>query len=503
VNFTDVLAKHARNQPDHPAIIDGGRMIAYRELDGRVSNATANLRAAGIRSGDIVAVILPDSAEYLIVTLALARAGAVMAAIDEALSAPEKALAVSTAGIKAIVLDNPRQRIRDLPVLPVGTLCRAARFEHDRQPTDADQPLMIVQSSGTTGTPKSFFWSHRSMAAQAVRHQQCFGWSARDRYLAVVNMKFFWERELCCVLLHLGATIVVNRAASAAELISEVREERITILALTPSDLPPLLNHEAPEFPLFPSVKTMVVGSAPMTHERRLLVRQRLTPNFNEQLGTNEAGLLVLGKPADQDARPDAIGRIVAGVDAQIVDPSGRRVPAGTVGLVGFRGEGFPTGYIDNPEATAKGFRDGWFYPGDLAAIDEQGYFHFKGRADDVINNQGVKFYPVEVEKALLAHPAIAEAAVIGWPDPVCGQTAIAFIVTSREVSADELGEFCGQRIAFYKKPSKYAFVNRLPRNASGKVMKGHLAKLYRDLLASEVAGGDNLLKNQGSVAKS
>jgi len=209
-----------------------------------------------------------------------------------------------------------------------------------------------------------------------------------------------------------------------------------------------------------------------------------------------------LGKPADQDARPDAIGRVVAGVDVQIVDPSGRRVPTGTVGLAGFRGEGFPTGYIDNLEATAKSFRDRWFYPGDLAAIDEQGYFHFKGRADDVINNQGVKIYPVEVEKALLAHPAIAEAAVIGWPDPVCGQTAIAFIVTSRQVSADELGDFCKQRVASYKLPSRFALVNRLPRNATGKIMKSHLGKLYRDLLASEVAGSDNPFDSEESVAK-
>lgn len=502
MNFADVLARHAKTQPDHPAIVDGGRVIAYGELDRRVRDAAARLRAAGIRSGETVAVILPDSAEYLIVTLALARAGAIMAAIDETLSAPEKALAVATARIKALVLDHPGQRIGDLPVLLVGALCQAPHMEDERQHTDPDQPLMIVQSSGTTGTPKSFLWSHRSMAMQAVRHQQCFGWNARDRYLAVVKMKFFWERELCFVLLHLGATIIVNRAASAAELISNVQEKGITILALTPSHLPPLLNQEASEFPLFPSVATMLVGSAPMTHEQRLHIRQRLTPNFNEQLGTNEAGLLVLGKPDDQDARPGAIGRVVAGVDAQIVDPSGRRVPAGTVGLVGFRGEGFPTGYIDNPEATARGFKDGWFYPGDLATIDKQGYFHFKGRADDVINNQGVKFYPVEVEKALLAHPNIVEAAVIGWPDPVCGQTAIAFIVTSREVSADELGEFCGQRIAFYKKPSRYAFVNRLPRNASGKVMKSHLAKLYRDLPASEVAGGDNSFDNEGPVAK-
>jgi acyl-coenzyme A synthetase/AMP-(fatty) acid ligase len=502
MNFTRVIAEHAKGRRDHPAIVDCGRVITYRDLDERVTNAAANLRAAGIETRDVAAIALSDGAEYLVLTLALARIGAVMTAVDETLPEPEKLQAVSSAGIKALILADPQGGIGELPVLSVADLCRTASSSFEPQPTDPDHPLMLVQSSGTTGRPKSFFWSHCSMEAQALRHQRCLGWSSRDRYLAVVNMKFFWERELCLVLLYLGATIVVNRAMSVGELVRTVGEERITILALTPSHLPALLTHPSQEFPLFPSVASMVVGSAPMTHERRLLVRQKLTPNFNEQLGANEAGLLVLGKPADQDARPDAIGRIVAGVEVQVIDPSGRRLPAGAVGLVGFRGEGFPSGYIDNPEATANGFRDGWFYPGDLAAIDEEGYFHFKGRADDVINNQGVKFYPVEVEKALLAHPAIAEAAVLGWPDPVCGQTPIAFIVTLRQVSADELGEFCDKRIASYKKPSTYAFVDRLPRNASGKVVKGHLAKLYRDLLASEATGGDNSFDIEKSFAK-
>src|SRR5580693_758749 len=111
-----------------------------------------------------------------------------------------------------------------------------------------------------------------------------------------------------------------------------------------------------------------------------------------------------LGAPADHDARPAAIGRVVDGIEAQVLGEDGRPLPPGEVGLVGFRGEGFPTEYVGNPEATGRAFHDGWFYPGDLAAIDADGYFFFKGRADDVISNAGVKFYPIEVERALLAH---------------------------------------------------------------------------------------------------
>src|SRR5688572_7748277 len=212
------------------------------------------------------------------------------------------------------------------------------------------------------------------------------GWTARDRYLAAVSMHFFWERELCFVLFCLGATILVLGDKSVPALVRSVHSHEISILALTPAHLGPLLQHPCDWFPLFPSVRTLVVGSAPLADERRRLVRQRLTPNFYEQLGANEVGLLVLGSPADQDACPEAIGRVVQGVEVRVSDPSGQELPAGQAGLVGFRGENFPALYVGDPEATERSFRDGWFYPGDLAAIDAAGYFHFKGRADDVIN---------------------------------------------------------------------------------------------------------------------
>jgi long-chain acyl-CoA synthetase len=198
---------------------------------------------------------------------------------------------------------------------------------------------------------------------------------------------------------------------------------------------------------------------------------------------------MVLGTPADQDAEPAAIGRIAAGIEAQIVDANGQPVAPGTVGLVGFRGACFPTGYIGDAAATARGFRDGWFYPGDLAAIDERGYFHFKGRADDVINCQGVKFYPVEVEKALLAHPAIKEAAVVGAADPFYGEVAVAFLVTSSGSAVSELEQFCGRRIAAHKVPRSFVFVKQLPRNRSGKVLKRELKEAYRALRSRQSDG--------------
>ncbi|MGD9924391.1 MAG: class I adenylate-forming enzyme family protein [Pseudorhodoplanes sp.] len=482
--FTDVLERHANDRPAQSAIVDGSRIITYRELDRAVSTVTANLAASGIKSHDVVAVVMPDSAKYLIAILGLARIGAVMVGIDGELPPPEKSLAASQAGAIAVIVETTADAIAGLPAILFSELRRSTSGAFRPPALGPDHPLTVVQSSGTTGAPKSFFWSHRAMELQAIRHRNAFGWTANDRYLAVVAMKFFWERELCFVFLYLGATIVVNRAVRLDELANAVRTQGITVMALTPVHLNGLLAVPALEWPAFPSLRTLVVGSAPLSNERRLRVREQLTPNFYEQLGANEAGLLVLGTPSDQDARPDAIGRIAPGVEAQVVDSDGRALPDGVVGLAGFRGECFPTEYLGNAEATARSFREGWFYPGDLAAIDEEGYFHFKGRADDVINFQGVKFYPIEVERALLAHPAVAEAAVIGAPDDSNGEIPVAFIVVAHPVTADELQHFCAQRIAAYKAPERFVFIGQLPRNRTGKILKRRLKELYLDLLA-------------------
>ena len=228
----------------------------------------------------------------------------------------------------------------------------------------------------------------------------------------------------------------------------------------------------------------MVVGSAPVTSEQRLLARERLAANLIEVLGSNEAGHLASAHPADQDAYPEAVGRVAEGVDAEIVDAEDRPLPPGEVGLVRFRAPGIATDYLDNPEATARAFRDGWFYPGDLAALNAERYLFLKGRADDVINNAGAKFYPIEVENALLAHPEVEEAAAFAWPDERGGEVAVTVAVTRSPVERDDLSAFCAQRIARYKVPRMIMFAPEMPKNPAGKILKAELMEIFRRHLA-------------------
>lgn len=484
MNIADILVEHARARPAHPAIEDGKLTVAYAELGTRVDQAAANLQAAGIGPGDIVVVMLPDSADHLVILCALARAGAVMFSLDASMPPAEFERRLAGVPAKAVVAGARAPRGGAPLRLAVAQLCRRAAQPFAAVDAGDDDPLMLIQSSGTTGAPKSFLRSHAEMRVWIGRYARNQGWTPEERCLSLTQMSFNVGRNVSLGMLHLGATVVVNRARTLDELVTTVRGRRITYLKLTPAHLRPLLHHAGDREPLFPGLRAMVVGSAPTTHEQRVMARKRLTPNLVEQLGVNEAGLLAVAMPADQDAYPDAVGRVVDDVEAEVVDADHRPLPAGEVGLVRFRGPGLPSRYLDDPEATARAFRDGWFYPGDLAALNDEGYLFFKGRADDVINNQGAKFYPSEVENALLAHPQVAEAAVFGWPHTRYGEVAVAVVVTKDTVGEQDLVAFCGRRLARHKLPKIVMFVPEMPRNPMGKIVKTKLKEAVRRSLA-------------------
>ena len=458
MNIADIITEHAQGRPDHPAIEDGDKVVSYSELNALVNAAAANLHDAGIKSGDIVAIILPDSADHIVVLYALARLGAVVLPIDGRLPRHERRMAVEGFDIKAVVAEPVQMPVSTIATLDVNDVCRravksaTASIELDVPVLfDENRPLMVVQSSGTTGTPKRFLWTHahfRSRGLVQVRH---LGLTPSDRYLQVPNLTFMAGRRRCIMMQCLGATVVINRAPSSEPFLAYLTAKRITFTCLTPAHLRPLLASVDGARPK--TTAKIVVTSSPVAREERILARRRLTPNLFECYATNEVGDLAFATPADQDAYPDAVGRVVENVEAQIVDADDKPLPAGEVGLVRFRGPEFPTRYLEDPEATARAFRDGWFYPGDLAQLNEEGYLFFKGRADDVINNEGAKFYPVEVEATLLAHPQVIEAAVLGWPHKRHGEVAVAFVVTASAVAQEDVVAFCRKRIAGYKVP--------------------------------------------------
>ncbi|NNE85042.1 MAG: acyl--CoA ligase [Alphaproteobacteria bacterium] len=478
MNIVEILSDHARNRPDHPAIEDGERIVTYGELDGLVDDAAANLQAAGIKPGAIVAIALEDSADHLIILCAMARAGAVIFSQNPFASEAELKKSLATAPVSAVIGSGSSFSNSEMLWLRAQDVCLPTSRPFVQSGIGGSDPLVLIQSSGTSGEPKSFLRSHAEVAVWARRHTYNQGWSPEERCLSLVRLSFNMGLHNALGMLQLGATNVINRPRSYDELALLVNDRNVSYLYLTPSHLVPLLEYAGDKALLFPNLRMMVVASAPTTHAQRLLARERVCANTCEAMGTNEAGLLTFASPMDQDAHPEAVGRIVVGVEgveAQIVDDDDQPLAAGEIGQVRYKSTGYPTHYIDDSEATARAFRDGWFYPGDLAALNDEGYLFFKGRADDIINNAGAKFYPVEVENVLMAHPQVSAAAAFGWPHAKLGQVAVACVAVTADVTAEELQAFCKQKIAGYKVPAIIEVMPELPRNAMGKILKTEL----------------------------
>ncbi len=485
MNIVDILTDHARDRAAHPAIEDGERIVTYGELDGLVDAVAANLQAADIGAGDIVAVMLPDSADHLVLLCALARAGAVIFSLNPRLPRREIDEALTDLSVKVIVATSKTKTFAGRKILSLDDLLQTPTTAFGKSAKGGDLPLMLNQSSGTTGSPKSFLHSHAQMLDWMARNIEVQGWSRAERFLCLSAMCFSDCRNISLCILRVGATVVIQRCRTMEELAAFIRGKHISYLKLTPSHLVPMLEYANDKEILFPALRVMVVASAPVTHLQRLAARERLTQNFCEQLGSNETGPLVFGNPADQDAYPEAVGRVVEGVEAQIVDRDDNPLLPGEIGKVRYRGAGYPDAYLNDPKASARAFRDGWFYPGDIAALNEEGYLFFKGRADDVINNSGVKFYPIQVETALLAHSQVSEAAVFGWPHERFGEVAVACVVADRALSKKQLQIFCAQRIAGYKVPQVIEFLPELPKNAMGKVVKRELKGVIQRTFAA------------------
>lgn len=232
---------------------------------------------------------------------------------------------------------------------------------------------------------------------------------------------------------------------------------------------------------MFPLLKMMTVTSSPIAPGVRTRARELIYRNLVERYATNEVGLLAIASRADQEAYPDSVGKLIDDVEAQIVGEDLRPLPFGEVGRVRVRAPYFPTAYLNDPSATAAAFGDGWFYPGDLATINDKGYLFLKGRKDDVINCGGAKFFPVEVENVLMEHTAVVEAAVIGRHIDDDRQVAVAFVVLDGETKLTDLVTHCEARLAEYKVPRHIETVAEIPKNPQGKILKRELKLSFQE----------------------
>ncbi|WP_327312395.1 acyl-CoA synthetase [Streptomyces sp. NBC_01235] len=481
-----VLRRSARRTPARVAVEYRDRTWTYEELDEAVSRAASVLLGEGLAPGDRVGAYGHNSDAYLIAFLACARAGLVHVPVNQNLTGDDLAYIVDQSG-SATVLADP-----DLAgQLPAGVRTLALRDADDsllaRLPAapayDGPEPraedlVQLLYTSGTTALPKGAMMTHRALVHEYLSAIAALDLSAGDR--PAHSLPLYHSAQMHVFLLPylaVGATNIVLDAPDGDRLFDLIETDRVDSLFAPPTVWIGLANR--PDFTSrdLGGLRKAYYGASIMPVPVLERLRERLPKlGFYNCFGQSEIGpLATVLAPDEHKGRMDSCGRTVLFVDARVVDENGEDVADGTPGEIVYRSPQLCEGYWDKPEETAAAFRDGWFHSGDLAVRDAHGYFTIVDRVKDVINSGGVLVASRQVEDALYTHAAVAEAAVIGLPDEKWIEAVTAVVVPRGEVTQDELIAHVREKLPHFKAPKRVLFVDELPRNASGKILKREL----------------------------
>ena len=489
----DVIRRSALRGPTQIAIDADGLKTPYGELYARSWGLSRLLIGHGVGRGDRVSVHLPNGRAIIETYLACHLLGAIAVPINTRLAASEIDYIVADARPSALVTDDhfpvPTSKPSlglvlepesDLYASAAGSVPPDQLAEIGRRDTGivAEDPAFIMYTSGTTGRPKGAVLSHRNLVVNALSFAVEMQLSRDDVWLSSMPLFHIGALVGLYPFLMLGAPAVIlpSSGFDPAETARRLSQDAATVCAFVPTQWRALLDQPNAQ-ELLSGLRRGIWGAAPADEEllrdmNRLLPAGSVVCTFGQTEVCANATFL---QPKDSLRKLNSIGRPALTVEYRIVDDEERDVPDGAVGEIVYRGPTVMAAYWDNPQATVDAFAGGWFHSGDLVREDHDGYLYLVDRKKDLLISGGENVYPAEVEQAMARHDAVREVAVVGVPHPKWGEVPKAFVVTGRDVSAEELRGWCRQHLATYKIPQEIVFVSELPRNATGKVLKKNL----------------------------
>ncbi|HKU46330.1 MAG TPA: long-chain fatty acid--CoA ligase [Burkholderiales bacterium] len=482
MNLVHLLLRTARWLPERPALAIGQQVVRdYRDLASRVARLASGFRKKlKLQPGDRVALAARNCPEYYEILFACWHAGLTAVPMNAKLHPKEFAYILENSGARACFATP------DLEAAVPGAL---ATEELDRflgepgEPADVspDDVAWLFYTSGTTGVPKGAMLTHRNMLFQT------------QAYFADIDKLGPGDAALHPAPLSHGSGLygLPHFAAGAVNVMPETGHfEPAEIFELldywpntsffaAPTMIVRLLASAAARTP--EKLKTITYGGAPMYVADSLRAIELFGPRLYQLFGQGEAPMTITGLPQafhERKLHLETCGFARTGVEVKVVDEDGRELPPGEVGEIVTRSDCVMAGYWKNPEASASTLRGGWLHTGDLGSMDAGGFLTIKDRSKDMIISGGANIYPREIEEVLLRHPAVAECSVVGRPHAEWGEEVVAFIVQKTPVSGAELDHLCLENIARFKRPRDYRFVDALPKNNYGKVLKTELRKL-------------------------
>lgn len=498
MNFIKDFLEQAEGRPQAPAIIHEGRTYSYGELMEQIDRCGRALKEAGVHPGDRVALMMNNRPEFAVVYNATIKIGAVIVPINTFLKAAELEHQLNDVGAKVFIGNDwtslTVQGIRDRlttvkEFVTTGNIEGQISFDQflsvspetlPLHPSKGSDVAVIKFTAGTTGRPKGAMQTHENIYQFLRINMDIYPIQPEHRVLLFVPL-FHGFGDHCCMnpVLMSGASMVIMDPFKPVAIFEAIQDHRCTFFGATPSMLYGLMHHPDADKCDLSSLQRVLTGGGPVLREIVDGFRKKFGVDVLQGYGLTEGTAGYTYTRVDMPFREGSCGVALPGVEIRIVDDKGNDLPIGHVGEIVVRSPFNMKGYWNNAEATAATLRDGWLHTGDVGKLDEDGYLYIVDRKKDLIIMSGENIYPAEVEDVLLTHPAVAEAALIGAPDPRRGEVPCAVIVpkAGHNPTEEEIIDFCRDKMASFKVPRMVYFRSSLPKSAIFKVLKRELRR--------------------------
>jgi long-chain acyl-CoA synthetase len=499
-NLLEILENTVRNHPDLAGFICNGQKLTFKEFDQRSNKIAAGFKKYHVKKGDRVSLLLGNGLEFPLCFFALMKLGAIAVPLNTRFKGKELSYEINHSGSKLLVVDeeywpnidpvrNDLETVERIffngQKVPEGVLSFVELEESqgeilEKVRLDETDDAAIMYTSGTTGKPKGAVLYHRGLIASAMQVSDFIAYEPRDRIICVAPL--FHATGLAMIMLsHIfsGIPCVYMRTFKVKDFLEIMSSEKITKTIGVINIIWLMINH--PEFDRydFSSFKVAMFGGSPAAEEMVKGILNKL-PHLKISVGyglTESHGIVSTTSYEDALRKIEAAGQLLPLVEARIVDEEGKELGPNRVGEITLKSPAITKGYWRNPEATQSTITKGWLRTGDIGKLDDEGYLYILDRKKDMINRGGEKIYSLEVENVISRHPKVLEAAVVGVPDKFFGEAVKATIVlrTGQTADEEEFKNFCSGQLADYKVPKYIEFLDSLPRNPAGKVIKGEL----------------------------
>jgi long-chain acyl-CoA synthetase len=504
LNLAMLLELSARRNPGKVAVILDDIKLRYAELNGAANKIANGLVGLGVKPGEKVAIMLPNTPHFIMCYFGILKTGAAVVPLNVLFKRHEVeyhlddsdavALIVwegflgeaaegfaKAKGCRNLIVAQMPGSTTQLPegALPLSALMADTAPVFDTVQTMPDDTAVILYTSGTTGRPKGAELSHANMLFNTMSCAEKL-MNVQPDEVGLATLPLFHSFGQTCVMnnmLYAGATITLLPRFEPQKALEVMARDKVTYFAGVPTMYFYLLNFPGADQYDLSSLRISCSGGAAMPVEVMHAFNKKYNVTILEGYGLSETSPVASFNHPDRDPKPGSIGTPIWGVEMRCVDAEGKEVPAGELGEIVIRGHNVMKGYYKRPDATAESIRGGWFYTGDVAYKDADGYFFIKDRVKDMIIRGGFNVYPREIEEVLYAHPAIAEAAVIGMPDTALGEEIKAVVAFKPGQTAEPQAiiDYCKERLAAYKYPRSVEIRDTLPKTATGKILKREL----------------------------